>query len=196
MKFGVFLYFFYASFLANAQAVCTGTEAFLDLGDWKIHEKKIIQLDCKWEFYWNKLLSPQDFKKPTSLYPDLKIRPSVWSEIELENKKIGSTGYATYKLTLKNLPNTDLILDAYSIQTSYRIFIDDKLMAEVGKPGVTKEKTVPANGDVQIHIPAGKKEIQLIVQVANFYHRKGGFVHQFELGTCEAITSQRFLFYS
>lgn len=167
--------------------------AVLDLKDWKIEEKSIIPLDCKWELYWNKLLTPPDFKGSTA--PDLLSPASAWNDLELNGKPLGSYGYATYRLTLVNVPHRALMLDVYSVQTSCRLFINDSLVAETGKPGTSKETTQPMNRDVQVSIPPGNDTVQLVLQVANFHHRKGGFVHPFEIGAAQAISKQRTMYF-
>jgi adenylate cyclase len=170
-------------------------QATLDLKDWDTERKSIISLNTNWEFYWNKLLGPGDFRADRLLKPDLVLIPGSWNDTRLNGKPLGGTGCATYKLLLKNLPAKDLILDVYSTQTSCRIFINDSLYLETGKPGITKETTTPMNRDASVLLPAGEKEIQLIVQVANFHHRKGGFVHPFEIGLARAVAGQRLMYY-
>jgi hypothetical protein len=167
----------------------------LDLKNWKIAEKNIIQLDGEWEFYHNKLLTPADFRSNTGLKPDALIKPSSWNDLKINGKPAGGKGYATYRLTLTNLPAADLMLDVYSIQTSCRVFVNDSMILEVGKPGTTRETTKPMNRDAMVHLPANSKDIQLIVQVANFHHRKGGFVHPIEIGLSSAVISHHTMFY-
>jgi hypothetical protein len=169
-------------------------QAVLDLEDWDTEKKPIQSLDTEWEFYWNKLLSPQELKTQTSL-PDLILKPGSWNDIKLNGKLLGGKGYATYRILLKNLPAKNLILDVYSTQTSCRIFVNDSLYLETGRPGTTKETTVPMNRDALIILPLGMKDIQLTVQVANFHHRKGGFVHPFEIGLAKAVAGQRLMYY-
>jgi hypothetical protein len=93
------------------------------------------------------------------------------------------------------LPSADLVLDVYSVQTSCRIFVNDSMMLETGKPGTTKETTVPMSRDGMIHLPRGVKEMQLIVQIANFHHRKGGFVQPFEIGLSSAVIDHHMMYY-
>ena len=33
----------------------------LDLTDWDFEEDGIVSLDCQWEFYWKRLLGPENF---------------------------------------------------------------------------------------------------------------------------------------
>ena len=166
-----------------------------DLSSWDPSQKNIITLDQKWEFYWNKLLSPADLGSSHSPSPDTLLVPSSWSDVKLHGRSIGSTGCATYRLILKDLPKEELALDIYSVQTSCRVFANGKLLAEVGSPGRSREETVPATRDVEVDLPQDSSALELIVQVANFHHRKGGFVHPFEIGTVKAIVAQRQLYY-
>lgn len=176
-----------------AHTLKASNDAVMDLSKWDPAEKNILRLDSEWEFYWNRLLSPDDFKQ--SSHTPLLVTPSSWNDLEIDGQKTGSYGYATYRLTLIHPPPTDLLLDAYSIQTSSRIIINGIVAAEAGQPGISSETTRPMNRDIQVKIPANTDTIEIIVQVANFHHRKGGFVHPFELGTAEAIGKQRLLYY-
>jgi len=173
----------------------TRAQSVIDLKDWNPDQKNIIALKGNWDFFWKKLLTPEDLKKDPALKPDLVIEPGSWNDVKLNDAPIGGKGFATYRVILRNLPKKYLMLDAYSVQTSCRIFINNTLVLETGKPGTTKETTMPMNRDAQVTLPAGAKELQLVVQVANFHHRKGGFVHPFEIGLSSAISSQRLMYY-
>jgi hypothetical protein len=193
------LFFFYSSLLTGFSAGSqsgSAREAVLDLKGKDFKKESIISLNVNWEFYNNALLTPADFKRSDgTVKPDTLIKPGSRNDIKLKGKEIGGEGFATYRLKIINVPKRQLVLDAYSIQTSCRIFINDSMAAEVGKPGTSKGTTLPMNRDVQLNIPFGPGEVQIIVQMANFHHRKGGFVHPFELGTQEAIGKQRLIYY-
>ncbi|MFL5764674.1 MAG: 7TM diverse intracellular signaling domain-containing protein [Bacteroidia bacterium] len=169
--------------------------AVLDLSRWNTAENAIIQLDQQWEIYANNLLTPADFKKDSALAPDALVKPSAWNDLKINGQAMGGKGFVTYRLQLKNLPAADLILDVYSVQTSCRIFINDSLMLEIGKPGTTKENTSPMTHDGMVHLPANSRNVQVIVQIANFHHRKGGFVHPFEIGLAQPVVNHHVLYY-
>lgn len=193
--FKIKLFVFCISFFAYTSYAGDSTGyAVKNLKNWDCNKKEIIPLNCNWEFYWNKLLFPGDFKSSMNK-PDTLLNPGSWGDVKINGKFIGSHGYATYRLKLVNLPKHDLLLDAYSIQTSYRIFVNGKLSGGVGTPGKNKVETRPGNRDIQVRIPSNVSTVEIIVQVANFHHRKGGFVHAFELGTVNAINNQRLMFY-
>lgn len=169
--------------------------AVLDLSSWDPLKKSIIALDGEWEFYHNKFLSPNDLRDSASIHPDLLVHPGAWNDIRINGTTISSAGFATYHLTLRNIPKGEFLLDIYSIQTSCRIFVNDSLMAQVGVPGKDKEHTIPATRDLQVALHGGQGDVSVTVQVANFHHRKGGFVHAIELGTADAVNRQRILYY-
>jgi hypothetical protein len=172
-----------------------GQHAILDLSSWDPLKKSIIPLDGEWEFYHNVFLDPAAFKDSSAIRPDLLVHPGSWNDIHLNAISISSTGFATYHLTLRNVPKGEFLLDIYSIQTSSRIFVNDSLVAQAGVPGKDKEHTVPATKDLQVALHGGQGDVSLTVQVANFHHRKGGFVHAIELGTADAVNRQRILYY-
>jgi hypothetical protein len=162
---------------------------------YKSSGKEILSLNCKWEFYWNRLLTSTDVDTVGESLPDALLIPGSWSDVKLHGKSISSKGFATYRLTITDAGTAPLMLDVYSVQTACRVFVNGKLALEVGKVGTTKETTEPMNRDAQVYVTPENGRIELIVQVANFHHRKGGFVHPFEIGTPEAILKQRNLYY-
>jgi hypothetical protein len=169
--------------------------AVTDLRNWNVEGKRIFSLEGKWEFYWKKFLNPSDFRSDKVLKPDLLVKSGSWNDLEINNKKLGGEGYATYRMVLKNLPAKTLMLDVYSVQTSCRVFINDSLMLEIGKPGTSKESTAPMTRDAQLNIPGNTRNAEIIVQIANFHHRKGGFVHPFEIGLSQRIIRHHMLNY-
>jgi hypothetical protein len=194
-SFCFFILFFFIVSVYSQSSYSTGKKAVLDLSDWSTAEKNIIQLDQPWEIYPNKLLSPSDFKNDSLLSADTLVKPAAWSNLKIRGVQQSGKGVATYRLLLSNLPQTDLMLDVYSVQTSCRIFINDSMVLEIGSPGMSKETTIPMTHDAMLPIPRNSKNIQLTVQIANFHHRKGGFVHPFEIGLSSAVIKNHTLYY-
>lgn len=178
-----------------SQSLNVGKKATQNITRCNAAENNIVLLDGEWELYAGKLLTPSDFKRNSTLIPDTLVKPGSWNDLKTMNSLRSGKGCATYRLLLTGVPRGDLMLDAYSVQTSCRVFVNDSLVLEVGKPGTTKETTEPMNRDVQVHLPPNVNEIQLTVQIANFHHRKGGFVHPFEVGQSNAILRHHTLFY-
>jgi hypothetical protein len=168
--------------------------AVIDFKENTFEHGDILKLNSKWEFYWNKLYTYQDFEE-TTIEPDLLVQPSSWNDLEVNGVPCGSFGFATYRIHIQNLPGKELMLNAYSLQTASKIFINDSLVAEIGTVGTSSDESDPWNKDVQIIIPSGYESFDLIVQVSNYHHRKGGFISPFEIGEPETLVEQHQIFY-
>src|SRR5512135_610056 len=63
-------------------------------------EQFLVKLDGEWEFYWKKILRPNDFKVRTQI-PDYYGKvPSYWTDYPDKSVKTEKYGYATYRLTV------------------------------------------------------------------------------------------------
>jgi len=74
---------------------------FLDLSSWNFEEDGLVDLNGHWEFYWNKLLDPEDFKSTNSLKAEYINVPSGWASKNSGEKSYDEYGYATYRLKIK-----------------------------------------------------------------------------------------------
>src|SRR5688572_16045989 len=74
----------------------------LDISQWDLAENGNIKLDGEWEFYWNKLLTPDEFKD--SIKPQktgyFKV-PGIWNGYKAGDKKLTGSGYASFRLMVK-----------------------------------------------------------------------------------------------
>ena len=72
----------------------------IDLREINNPAKFIVKLNGEWEFYWGKMLHPDDFKSD-SIKPDYFGNvPSYWTDYPQESVKTEKFGYATYRLTV------------------------------------------------------------------------------------------------
>lgn len=149
--------------------------------------KQNIPLSGTWAFYPSSLLTPRD-TTPSKHYLPF---PGIWNHLKIDDKPLPAIGYATYRLTLfipPDLPPTAIRIP--DIYTSYRLYINDSLAMEKGHPDVSKEKSVPFWADQIVGLPFGGGKIILTLQVANFYHAKGGPHKTIELGTLTRVLKQ------
>ena len=73
----------------------------LNITDYHLNQD-IINLDGKWEFYWNQLISPEDFRRNKvgeNIYSNV---PGIWNDLKEENSSISGQGFATYRLQIYN----------------------------------------------------------------------------------------------
>ena len=108
----------------QVMSLVQGQDAGLNLEQHNFEETPVVFVDGKWEFYWNRLISPGDFSTFTSerVYVDY---PYLWTSHDYP-----SFGAATFRTEVKlpeKTPQLSLLIpDAYS---SYSLFINGVLFA-------------------------------------------------------------------
>ncbi len=163
----------------------------LDLRDWDFNKNGITRLDGEWEFYWNELLTPDDFSKTTETPLFFKI-PGIWNNYEIKGKKLGGDGYGTFRLRIL-LPEKqpDLALYIQNFATSYRLWIDLKPCASNGIAASSEKESVARYIPQTIDLTDGKKQLTLTLQIANFYSDKGGPWNSIYIGPRDEILHLR-----
>ncbi len=167
---------------------------FLNTEQWDFQSEGTIKLDGQWEFYWLSLLTPDDFrnlqtKNQNNLY---QLVPSTWNQYNLNQEKLSGNGYATYRLKIKIKD----IQRIYSIKivdsaTSYKVWINGDLLATAGETAKTKEEMIPAYKSRVVEFKPTSDIIEIIFQVSNFYHSKGGLWNAIEFGPAPLIEKFR-----
>jgi signal transduction histidine kinase len=178
--------------LQLAAASPTAIKGVMDLRQISNNEKFILKLNGEWEFYWKKMLHPEDFAL-SAIKPDYYGRvPSYWTDYNQDSVKTTQYGYATYRLTIL-LPHefrAPLAFDIPVFDSSYELYINGKLSGSNGKPGKTAAETIPYYKRSFVQIAPESDTIELIINVANFHHRRGGFWLPAKLGTYQELQKQ------
>jgi signal transduction histidine kinase len=176
------------SFL-NAQAY-RAEKGVLDLRNLKNSDKFIVTLNGEWEFYWDKMLYPNNFMLDKKPVPDYYGNvPSYWTDYKGGKVKTEKFGYATYRLTILLPPhiNNRLGLDVPIFDSAFDLWLNDNLLMSNGHPDKTREQTVPEYNPVFLRISPDSDTLKIIVNVSNFHHRRGGFWVPMKLGTFTEI---------
>ncbi len=157
-------------------------------------------LDGQWEFYWRRLLGPQDFsgtQKP-AMSGYIKV-PSIWNGTVMNGEKLGGDGFGTYRLLVKMRPvNGQLGIKLMTFSSAFRLYVNGEYEGGAGRVGVDRGSTAgqhlpmvvffrnssPVDGN-------GVVTVELICQVANFEHFKGGFWYSAWFGKADAIQRAR-----
>ena len=111
----------------------------LNCTDWNFEKDGYITLNGEWEFYWQQLISPKDFKNPAKYQPEYLPFPNLWSNLEINGELLPNTGYATYRITFR----TDSIIPLLAIEmpdvySAYRLWLNGKVIAENGEVGTDR----------------------------------------------------------
>lgn len=176
------------------------TSVGLGAKPWSFQENGIIQLDGEWDFYWQKLLTPQDFLEQTIPAKSTTIEvPSSWNGKQVNSEVLTGNGYATYRLVV-TIPESQVgqtlgIKVSYSA-TASKLWINGKLISQDGKVGISRNDMIPRYSN-QIHSFVAENPIEILVQISNFNHKKGGLWQSLSVGTEEEIikTNSSALFY-
>ncbi|MCC6286537.1 MAG: response regulator [Chitinophagaceae bacterium] len=171
----------------SSQIDIPAMQGVLDLGMENIAKGNFI-LDGKWEFYWSELLKPGDLPQYQPAYITV---PNIWNNIELNGKSLSPIGYATYKLKLI-LPShrPEMAIEIPDTYSCYILFINDKQLAQNGRPAKTKEAAIPFWTLKTVILPSNTDTFNIIMQVANFWHAKGGIYKAPVLANAKTLLKQ------
>jgi signal transduction histidine kinase len=166
----------------------------LNISQWNFQEDGPIKLNGEWEFYWNQLLTYDDFHTGNKKYkPDGYYNvPGVWNNFKIKETSLPAEGYATYRLKIKTKNIDDLKgLKLLTQSTSYKLMINREIVAESGTVGQSKKTTVPNYKPQITHFNNQSNEFEIIMQISNYTYARGGFWHSIDLGTFEQINTMK-----
>lgn len=182
----IFIFFF----LCFSTQVLAQEKGVIDLANWDFEANPQVSLDADWEFYWGQLISPTDFDS-TLVKNDLYVHvPGLWGEMDIS--EVTPLGYATYRLRVQ-LPE-DLPIMAFSfsnIVSGFSFWADGVLIAENGIPGKSKATSVPDFCSLTRSYQPTEKVMDLVLQVSNFHHARGGISNSIVFGENTQMNSER-----
>jgi len=170
-------------------------EGVLDLADWNLEEDGPVTLYGEWEFYWEHLLTPEDFRKNND-GSELQNFNCYLSKAQGYMKVPGwwenETGYGTYKLTiLLEEQEGKLAMSLPYLMSSYKMWVNGDLIATNGEVGISKEESSAEWKKKAVSFPVKDDTVEVILQVSNFQHRLGGIWENYLFGLPNQITQQR-----
>jgi signal transduction histidine kinase len=170
-----FLLVFYVTTLVNRVTISDevqGENGVFDFSKTNFDVHKLNGLNGKAAFYWNKLLEPGQIDQQQ---PDGLIQiPGIWNGYSVKGEAIGGFGYATYRFKIL-LPDNDLYaLKIKEFENAYKIWINGQLMTETGIVGASKATMSPSWKRKLVLYKPTNHEMDVVIQISNFQHRKGG----------------------
>lgn len=173
--------------LNNQDGAPRSKDGVLDLRGWDFSEGE-LRLSGTWEFYWNQLLTSDDFKQNNNIDQQLVVVPKTWNAYKIDGKSLPGFGYATYRLrVIADNPDKALSLRIDTMSTAYRLFIDDREIASNGIVGTNSTTSVPNYKPLVADFLPPDEEFDIIVQVSNYVYARGGFWYDMNLGTHDQI---------
>ena len=180
--------FFFSSPAAETAVLPVAQKGLIDLRRTDL-KQQMVPLHGEWALYWKKILAPGDsVAQPTAYVPF----PKLWSKTIVNGSALPHLGYASYSLTVLLPKHTNkLALDVPDTYASYRLFVNGELFADAGIPDSTEEKAVPKWFQKTVQITATSDTLHLVLQIANFWHSKGGPYKEIILGDRDKLFYNR-----
>ncbi|MCM3633838.1 ATP-binding protein [Paenibacillus camelliae] len=167
-------------------------QGILDISQIHISEEP-IKLKGEWEFYWQELLLPEDIHDRIAQEgnTDRLINiPSSWNGYSVDDQKLDGTGFATYRMVIQlseQDSNGRLALRLPTIFHSYKLWVNGERLAEVGEVGRDKSSVTPNLATKLVFFQPENDRVELVMQVANFHHNRGGITKYIELGGSDQL---------
>ncbi|MFA9466251.1 MAG: sensor histidine kinase [Velocimicrobium sp.] len=145
----------------------------INLLEVKTQKTGVIELNGAWEFYFGKLLSPDDFDENEEV-PSLMMVPGSWGQ-DMSGKSYPDHGCATYHLTINHvIPNTFYGIKKQSIRVACKIFVDGKLVYTDGTPSDSIKNEVMGNDPGILFFESNSDTLDVIIQLSSHKYAQGG----------------------
>ncbi len=159
-------------------------DGILDLGAWDFEKHGIVNLKGEWDFYWNHLYTPEDFRNGEPERTGTLTLPGLWSSYTHNGRELPGRGYATFRLRIK-VPDKQRSygIKITEMESAYRLYVNGKKVAECGRVAASKEEMVHSWERKEAYFSSGSDTLDLVMQMSNFKHRKGGPEEVIKFGT-------------
>jgi hypothetical protein len=160
----------------------------LDGRAWDFNQSGPLKLDGQWNFYWQKLLLPGQAIEPSGDYFQF---PGVWNGKSSLMHQLDGHGFATYSARILTNPAYDMLsLELPDVYSNYYLWANGQLVASNGEVGTSRAESVPQWLPKTVVIRSSDT-LDLVLQVSNFYHRRGGSNDHIYIGTPEQLYEKR-----
>ncbi|MFF2093333.1 ATP-binding protein [Paenibacillus sp. NPDC058174] len=182
----------YAVISASDSPKIESKEGILDLTHVHV-SKNPLKLQGEWAFYWQELLSPEDIqiRSVREGNQDRWISiPGSWLGYRLDGQQLNGTGFATFRVVIELSEqdrNERLALRLPTIFHAYKLWVNGELLEEVGVVGQDKSGVTPHLETKLVFFQPENDRVELVMQVANFHHKRGGITKYIELGGSDLL---------
>jgi hypothetical protein len=142
-----------------------------------------LNLSGTWSMHDQQLMEPAD---AITQHGTLVTFPQTWNDL-----RDNGQGFATYHLRiLVNKPG-ELAIGVPQMYSSYKLWVNEELIARNGAPGPTSIETIPQWMPQTATFIPKSDTLDLVLQIANFTHYKGGCKEPIYLGEASRMLSQQ-----
>jgi len=175
-------------------AVVKGT---MDLRDWDFSRDGPVYLSGDWRFVWNRLLSQRenDSEEPLEEYMEV---PGIWNGRIVSGHPIPAYGCASYLLKVllparaRDGGGVDKLgVKVQDMGTAFALYINGKPAGSGGIVGESPEQASPGYAPGVFEAGPGAGEMDILLHVSNYHHRKGGAWEPILLGPLPELHDMR-----
>lgn len=167
----------------------TASNGILDAARFDFLTRAHLPLNGQWEFYMSALYSPEDFGKRKQEGQEWLDFPSSWNDLNKSHDP--GFGYATYRLRVILNPDVELAMEIPDMYSAYVLWINGVIISKNGTVGTTQNESVPQYLPTTVPIPNGKDTLDIVLQISNFHHAKGGIREPIVIGHREEMLLKR-----
>jgi signal transduction histidine kinase/CheY-like chemotaxis protein len=145
-----------------------------------------VELEGEWGFAWNDFTDPQRPPAPQAF----ATVPGSWNGVTAAGKPAGPDGWGSYQLQVDCPAGERVALAVPAERTAVRLYVNGELAMQQGEPGRDAASTRPAIRGRAAVTAQATCPLQLVMHVANYSHRAGGFVRPLVLGRQDVLAMQ------
>ena|GEM_PF-2869500 len=158
----------------------------IDLRAWDTERDPLMEIKGEARFSWQafNVSAPKSEKAS-----DLIEFPGSWHKIA----SYPLYGYATYEFDILSEASLPITIDLGSIGSSYRIYLDGRLVLSSGNPQPSEVNFERASANKAMFtfiLPKGR--MHMSIEVANYDYIVGGISKTVQIGTPDAVIGHRF----
>jgi signal transduction histidine kinase len=164
----------------------------LDLRESHVDKQSLINLNGEWLFHWEELLDPSGFEQSKKEGMVVTV-PSYWNSYKVDGQSLPAMGYGTYSLKVL-FPedfNAAICFDIPIFDVAYNFYLNDSLVSSNGKVGRSKEEEQPWYEPKTFSQIVNCDTVQVLIQVSNFHHRRGGFWKELIVGHPDKVLHRK-----
>lgn len=134
-----------------------------------------LEINEGWFLYWDELLTPEESISRIDGIPMYTL--GAWTQESIKGVPLPSFGVATYTNRLI-FPRTDQVMSIRIPKINYaaKLWVNNRLVYEAGRISDNPEMVLHRREEAFVPLATNVDTVLLTLQVANFFHKKGGML--------------------
>ena len=159
-------------------------EGIIDLREWDFRSDGPVDLEGKWEFYWEQLIFPFEFRlKNQEINGGYREFTKLWNYDRVGGERVTPKGYATHRArVILSSVTPELTLSIPHFYNAYILFVNGEYIASNGQVGMSDETSIPHWELMTQDLKVTSDTLDIVLQVSNFKHARGGARYPIQIG--------------